>query len=409
MFSSLPVLTAKRALFALALTQNIGYGTIFYSYATLSQAMTAEFDLAPSAGFVVISIAMLFSGLCGARFGRMLDRGNPAGYMAGGSLLVGLIYLILGSAQAYWLVALAIVALQVVGIAVLYNTSFPLISRFRGAEAKNAITWLSLVAGFSSTLFWPVAIWGVEHLGWRGLCLVYAGLHLLLAAPAHGWLWRHKAPDIFDNTRDIDRIDADLPLVSRQRLFLPIAISFACSGVIGTVLMVHLVPLLAGLQIGTTIFYATSSVGPAMVIARIVSAVFWPNAHPLWVALVAAILMPVAILFLAFGTPALLAAMGLCIAYGIAHGLQVIVSGTLPLAVFGREGYGEILGRINRMRLICTSFAPALFAFAEDAMGLPLTLGLLVVIGLGGVLALFDLARLLRGARGKSPSPPAPA
>lgn len=395
-------LTAGRALAALAITQNLGYGTIFYSYATLSRAMTAEFGYEPSAGFLVISVAMLLSGLCGAQFGRLLDRGDPARFMVWGSLVTGALYVLLALAPNYAVVAVAIVALQISGIAVLYNTSFPLLSRFPEAEARRAITRLSLIAGFASTLFWPLAIWGCATIGWRWTTGLYAGLHLLVALPLHLWMAGHRLP--------LPRLaglgaTADTQADARQRKFWPLAISFACTGFIGTVLMVHLVPLLEGLKMGNALYLATSAVGPAMVLARIVSAIFWPEVHPLKPALVAAVLFPLGIALLVIVPQPVAAGIGLCIAYGIAHGLFVIIGGTLPLSVFGPVGYGEILGRINRVRLVTGAFAPALFAYAEGGLGQGAALGLLIGIGGIGILCLLDLARLIRpGREGNPPS-----
>ncbi|WP_158442380.1 MFS transporter [Paracoccus aminophilus] len=395
-------LTPARALAALAITQNIGYGTIFYSYATLNRAMTAEFGFETSAGFLVISVAMLLSGLCGAGFGRLLDRGDPARYMLWGSLVTGLLYVLLAAAPSYWVVAVAIVALQISGIAVLYSTSFPLLSRFPEAEARRAITRLSLIAGFASTLFWPLVIWGTETLGWRGLTAVYAGLHLGVALPLHLWMARQSLPAPrlapVSASPETDR-------ALRQRRFWPLAISFAATGFIGTVLMVHLVPLLEGLRMGAALYLATTAVGPAMVLARIVSAVFWPEVHPLKPAFVAALLFPFGIVLLLILPQPVAAGIGLCIAYGIAHGLFVIIGGTLPLAVFGPIGYGEILGRINRVRMVTGAFAPALFAYAQSGLGPNAALVLLVGIGGVGILCLIDLARQIQpGREGNPPS-----
>lgn len=48
--------------------------------------------------------------------------------------------------------------------------------------------------------------------------------------------------------------------------------------------------------------------------------------------------------------------------YGASNGLTTIARGILPLALFGREGYGEILRRIAAAGLAATASAPLLFA-----------------------------------------------
>ncbi|MGO8610178.1 MFS transporter, partial [Rhizobium johnstonii] len=50
-------------------------------------------------------------------------------------------------------------------------------------EARSAITALTLIGGFASTLCWPLSAFLVAHLGWRGTCFAYAGLHLAVTLP----------------------------------------------------------------------------------------------------------------------------------------------------------------------------------------------------------------------------------
>ncbi len=73
---------------------------------------------------------------------------------------------------------------------VLYATAFAAIVQIGPVGAQRSITHLTLIAGFASTLFWPLTSLLHEHLTWREVYLVFAALNLLLCLPIHAWLMR---------------------------------------------------------------------------------------------------------------------------------------------------------------------------------------------------------------------------
>ncbi len=88
--------------------------------------------------------------------------------------------------------------------------------------------------------------------------------------------------------------------------------------------------------------------------------------------------------------------------YGFGHGLNVIVGGTLPLALFGRDGYGETLGTLNAVRAILSAAAPTLFAFALSAIGFIPTMTIGAIIGLTALIPLLLLSARLKRDRQQS-------
>ena len=65
----------------------------------------------------------------------------------------------------------------------LYDPAFATLGRLYGAEARPAITTLTLWGGFASTVCWPLSAFLVARVGWRGTCLAYAGLHIGVTLP----------------------------------------------------------------------------------------------------------------------------------------------------------------------------------------------------------------------------------
>ena len=73
-----------------------------------------------------------------------------------------------------------------------------------------------------------------------------------------------------------------------------------------------------------------------------------------------------------------------------------IVGGTLPLELFGREGYGARLGWASAARQFTSAFAPFALAFMMARTSVANSLWMLVVVAASGVIAFLAIALLRR-------------
>jgi len=110
---------------------------------------------------------------------------------------------------------------------------------------------------------------------------------------------------------------------------------------------------------------------------------FGRNVHPLLLARASVALLVMAFALLALlGISAPLAAV-FALLFGAANGLITIARGALPLALFGAEGYGRLIGRISGPWLLMQSAAPLVMAFvaehASDAVALAFTASFAIV------------------------------
>ena len=113
---------------------------------------------------------------------------------------------------------------------------------------------------------------------------------------------------------------------------------------------------------------AAALVGPAQVAARVAEFMFLRRIHPLISARIAVMLHPLGAAVLAVaGAPAAAIFAAL---YGAGNGLLTIARGTLPLAIFGPEGYGARTGLIGAPARTVQAFAPFVFGLMLDAIGL---------------------------------------
>jgi hypothetical protein len=108
--------------------------------------------------------------------------------------------------------------------------------------------------------------------------------------------------------------------------------------------------------------------GPAQVAARLAELMIMRRIHPLVSARIATALHP-----LGAGALLLLGTAGaplFVILYGAGNGLLTIARGTVPLALFGPNAYGERTGLLGAPARAAQALAPLLFGFLLGTMGL---------------------------------------
>jgi len=391
------------AVLALGVTQIVGYGTLYYAYSILAASIADEFAVAPSAMFGAFSVGMLAGGLAAPRLGALMDRVGAPRVMVLGSLAAAAALVGLASAPNFPLFAVLVVATEIVAVAVCYDAAFATLVLFGGAKARGAITRLTLIAGFASTLFWPLTGTLDASLGWRTTLLIFAGLHLAVALPLHLWL----ASQVRNETSATNRAStpaaaptaAQLRSADERFAFWAIGTSFALSGMVIAAMGVHMVPVLGAMGLGSSAYIVSMLMGPTQVAIRLTDALFWRNLHPLQVATISGLALPLSVVALMLPTDGLIAGALFAAATGVGQGLSSIVRGTVPLALFGSAGYAARLGRLAAVRTVLSASAPFLFALGMQEAGLATTLWIACAIGGVALFPLFLLmARLKRGA-----------
>jgi MFS family permease len=386
---------------ALGATQVIGYGTLYYAYAIVAPEVAREFGASLTSLYAIFSAGLLAGGLAAPKVGAWMDRYGAPRVMVAGSLAVVLLVVGLAAAPNLAVFAACVVAIEVVGVAVLYDAAFATLAFFGRAEARRAITHLTLIAGFASTVFWPLTGWLIEAVGWRGTYAAFAALHLLVALPLHLWIATRPREGAAPGHAAPARHGYGPPLegAAARLAFWAVAVSFALSGVLTAALSVHLVPVLQSLGLGAAATLVAMLMGPAQVLIRLVDAVFWRGLHPLTVAVVSATTMPAAIVVLLAVPHPVAAGAAFAILFGLGAGLSSIVRGSVPLALFGAAGYGTRLGQLAAVRTVLGAGAPFLFAAGLEGVGPAAALVVALLVGVAAVLPLGLLYRRVVGGR----------
>lgn len=374
---------------ALGSAQTLAWASTYYLPAMLAAPMAKDLGVAMPTVFAAFSVALVVSALLGPRAGAAIDRFGGRPVLIGTSLVFAAGLAGLGLAQGPVGLFAAWVVLGLGMGSGLYEAAFAALVRLYGKDARTTITGITLVAGFASTVGWPLSTLLEAQLGWRGACFVWAGLHLVLGLPLNALLPK-AAPLEPPSTQASDAPRQAEPVASLRATLL-LSFVFAATWFISTAMAAHLPRLLqaAGVSLAGAVFVG-ALIGPAQVGARLLEFGLLRKVHPLLSARLAAALHPLGVaLFALLGAPAA-AAFG--ILHGAGNGILTIAKGTLPLVIFGPEGYGRRQGLLMVPARILQALAPWLFGLALDRWGAA-ALALSAAAGVLALVALFALPK----------------
>lgn len=396
--STSPVFQAGIGLIlALGVTQVAGYGALYYAFAVLAPGMTKSLGWTPEWTYGGFALGLLAGGLAAPFAGRLIDKYGTRTMMSIGCVLAGLSLFALSKAEGLISYYAAMIGLEVASTLVLYDAAFTALTQAHGTNARRAISKLTLIGGFASTLFWPLTTALLEQADWRSIYQIYALGYVALALPLHAFLLpRGRAAHTVKPVQPDDTPSADGYLVgsARQRAFVLLAVAFSLQGFVVSAMSIHLLTLLQGFGFSAALAVTFGAmVGPSQVTGRLIEMLFGTNVPPVTTAWVSGALMPLGFVLLVFGGGTAVLAGLFAIAYGVSMGLSSIVRGTVPLQLFGPAGYGAILGKLSAPGLAIRAAAPLAFAVMMERAGLAASTAVLVTLSGAAALALLLLAR----------------
>jgi MFS family permease len=360
----------------LGIGQIFAWGSSYYLPAVLAKPIVQETGWPLTWVIGGLSLGLLVAGLVSPWMGRAIGgRGGRPVLMASTMLLaIGLCLLALAPSIPAYLAGWIVMGLGMG--AGLYDPAFATLGRLYGEGARSAITTLTLFGGFASTLCWPLSAFLVTHLGWRGACLAYAGIHVAVLLPLYATALPRealRAPPV--------TVPKAVPAsgVNRSRLlFGLLATAITLSAMISTLLSVHLLTILQSRGVGLAAAVGLGAlVGPSQVGARTIEFAVARTYHPIWTKLVASLLVTIGVVALWAALPVLAVPL---VFYGAGIGLDSIARGTLPLALFAGPGYAAMMGRLAMLSLMAQAAAPSIGAVLLGVYGVGDTLAVLAVV-----------------------------
>lgn len=352
--------------------------------------IAADLGVSPATVFGAFSVSLVVMALAGPPVGRAIDARGGRGVLAVSKLVLAIGLVLLAGAHG---TALLFGAWCVLGLGMalgLYDAAFATLVRLHGAEARIAISGVTLIAGFASTVGWPVTAYLAAHGGWRIACLSWAAILVFTALPV---------VLLFIPPPPASRQSAGPASPSKElqapRGAMPLLIAFAAAtSFVTSAMAAHLPGLLVAMGATRVVSVgAAALLGPAQVLARIVelAAARRYRVHPLVPARVATALHPLAGATLAIFGGAAAPAAAYAVLHGAGNGLITIVRGTLPLALFGQAGYGHRQGVIAVLARAMQAAAPVTYAWVLYNVGPRIAIGLTAGLSLAALATLLAL------------------
>lgn len=387
---------------ALGTAQTLAWASTYYLPAMLAVPMAEDLGVSTPTVFAAFSMALIVSALLGPYAGRAIDRWGARPVLSSTSLVFALGLAALANAHGP---AGLFGAWIILGIGMgsgLYEAAFSALVRLYGRDSRNAITGITLIAGFASTIGWPLSSLLEHHVGWRGACCAWAVLHLLVGLPLNLLLPKAGPADLAPTAQPVTSTGDTVPLegARAKRAGALLATVFACTWFISTGMAAHLPRLLEtnGVALATAVAVG-ALIGPAQVAGRLLEFGFLRRLHPLLSARLAAMMHPIgaAVLMLIGGPAAAIFA----VMHGAGNGILTIANGTLPLMLFGPTGYGLRQGMLMVPARLAQASSPWVFGLCLDQWGAG-ALWLSGAVGLFAFGALIAMPRPLK--RSSSPA-----
>ena len=364
-FSESPVLV-------LGATTTIGYGTLYYAYGVVAPVISKEFGVGLDAFFLAFTAGLLLGGLFAPLIGRQIDKTGAHSILAIGSVLAGAALVFCSLAQNIWMFFLGVLFMELAACFVLYEAAFAGLTQVYGQGARSRITAITLIAGFASTIFWPLTQTLVSEFDWRLTFIFFAVLHVAVCLPLH-WRFLGGAKPLPDAETGANEGEKPEPVhlgPARKRALVLYTLAICGSGFIMASFPIHMITILQNENFTAQVAALVAmAIGPSQVLARFMEVVFESRFNALMTGRAALLGLVVSIGLLLLAANSLPLAILFALIYGASQGLITIIRGTVPLLLFGARGYGALNGRITGIRFLVNAAGPFFFAFLATRGG----------------------------------------
>ncbi|MCG7507881.1 MFS transporter [Mesorhizobium retamae] len=378
-------------LFVLAVTQVIGWGTVSLP-AIIGRQIAADLDMNIEAVFAGSSVLYVVMGLWAPVLAKGFMRFGARRVMMAGAILAPPGFLLLSVSTGPMLYFAAWVILGTAGSATLTTAAYIMLNEVAGRSAKSAIGALMLVTGLSSSVFWPTTAFISEAVGWRGTCLAYAAMMVLVCLPFYFFGLPRRAS--LGEAVSPSKPATGPTTIARKGTFALIVTAIALNAFVTFGFSAVLIELLQakGLPTSQAITFG-AMLGVIQVCARGLDFVGGGRWDGITTGLVAGIGLPVAMLLLIVGDGTYWTIVGFILIYGLGSGALAVSRATIPLVFYDKDEFAKATSRIALPLNLISAASPPILIGLLTRFGSPALLGLAILCSSGALLILFLLSR----------------
>jgi MFS family permease len=367
----------------LGVTETISWGILYYAFAVYLAPMQAELGWSRGEMTGAFSVALLVAGLAAIPVGRWLDQHGPRLLMTLGSVAGAGLVLAWSRVASIQQLYLLWAAIGLTMSATLYDPAFATATRWFERDRVRALTLITLMAGFASTIFIPLAGWLVQVQGWRESLVTLAVILAVGTIAPHALVLRRQPQDLGlspDGRTSAREQPGPAPTrppemavgqALRQTSFRWLVVAFWLSTLATIAVGIHLLPYLQDRGYDATFAAAvTGLVGAMQVGARLLLAPFSQRGviKPRVLAAVTLALQPLALLVLLLvrSTPGVFV---FVVLFGAQRGLSTLAPPALLADLYGVARYASIAGVLQFAISLAQAAAPVGAGAAYDWLG----------------------------------------
>ena len=366
---------AGRMITALGIAQICSWGTLYYSFALMAEAMRLELGWSKTEIYGGATLGLTLAGIAAYPVGAAIDRGQGRTVMSLASVGAGLLLFAWSQVSNVFVFYAIFAAIGFLQAATFYEPAFAVIARRVGSgNARRGITTLTLWGGFASTVFIPLIQFLIDWVGWRDALMVLGAINIVVC----GGLYFLAIDPAKDHVVPVRQAHEAPPLAGRK------AVAWAMRRPVFWVLMIalvgyeaafaaltfHLYPLLLERGLDTAgVVTVLAVIGPAQVAGRILIMLFAPNAPIRRVGSMIVIAFPLAVVGFALAPPNVAIISVIAAFYGGANGMITIVRGLMVPEMISRDAYGAINGALVAPMNIMLAVSPLAAAWIWSATG----------------------------------------
>lgn len=387
-------LTAPHATAAVAASQLVAWGTLYYAYAVLAPELAATLGTTPRVIALAFSGTLVVAGLSALLIGRRLDRIGARPVLLAGALLGPLALLAIAVAHDGPTLALGFFLLGVAQALALYDPAFQAIVGWfpHDGPRRRALLLVTTVGGFASTVFVPLVAALVLAHGWRVATAILAGVLAAVAIPTALVL-----PERLRSTSPPSQSPAPLASTGPLRGTRRLRLAFGLHAFVSTAVMVSLVWHLveSGVPMMRAAFIA-GLLGAAQVPGRLLLAPLQSALTDGWRLPLNFSVQACALMLVAFsgGVPQITGV----IVLGAMSGAMTLERAVVTVRWYGASRFGAASGALAAGSLIGRALAPLTIELLRSVVGYQLALGgtALLLAGAGLAFATADRDRRRR-------------
>lgn len=384
-----------RIVWPLAVAETLVWAAVYYSFPALLLEWEHDLGWSKTELSGAFTLALVMSALLAPLVGRVIDRGYGPRVFTGCALAGAGLLVLLAGVTTPWQFYAVWLGLGVAMAGMLYEACFAVLTRAMGSRRKQAITIVTLVAGFAGTLAFPGTHALVGLVGWRGTMRVLAAIVAVMAVPLI-WFGSRAAERQRDRQAPTaGHTAAAMAPALRSATFWLLALGFVAIALDHGVLLTHLLPLLDEHSISSgTAILAASMIGPMQVAGRLAMVATERHVSTLHIFAACFIAMGIAAMSLLESSTYPLLLVSFVLFQGAGYGVTSIMRPVVIAEMLGYKNFGLIAGLLAIPFLGAAAAAPTVAAFIWRAGGYDTVIWFAGSASVLGLIALLGAARL---------------